>query len=83
MGAVANDAAHNGMVPAKDRTGGRGVGGKGYLASKGRGAKSNASLAQLDLADEETVRDLLGKIPVGHQNERTAIAARLETQYPR
>lgn len=58
-------------------------GGQGFFATKGKHTKSDASLASLDLADEETVRELLGRLPVGHQNERAQLSAALEKNYPR
>lgn len=60
--------------------------GVGYIASKGRGRAIGGApntLGLLDLADEETVRELLGHLPVGHQNERAAIVKNLEKQYRR
>ena len=60
--------------------------GVGYIASKGRGRAVGGApntLGLLDLADEETVRELLGHLPVGHQNERAKIVKNLEKQYRR
>ena len=55
--------------------------GIGYIASKGRGRHVGTQanmLGMLDLADEETVRETLGHLPVGHINERAAIVKGLE-----
>ena len=60
--------------------------GIGYIASKGRGRQGGAKenmLGTLDLADEETIRELLGHLPVGHINERAAIVKNLEKQHRR
>ncbi|CEG01875.1 Origin recognition complex, subunit 2 [Ostreococcus tauri] len=61
--------------------------GVGYIASKGRGRQTAGNranlLGTLDLADEETVRELLGHLPQGHQNERAAIVKNLEKQHRR
>ena len=56
-------------------------GGRGYIAAKGRRDVSDASLARLDLADEETVRELLGRLPVGHLNERARLTRDLADEY--
>ena len=40
-------------------------------------------LGMLDLADEEVVRTLLGHLPVGHVNERSAIKTQHEKQHRR
>ena len=60
-----------------------GRGGRGYIAMKGRNSKSDASLASLDLADEDTVRELLGRLPVGHVNERARLKTALEKNFAR
>ena len=60
--------------------------GIGYIASKGRGRHVGTQanmLGMLDLADEETVRETLGHLPVGHINERAAIVKGLEQQHRR
>ncbi len=58
-------------------------GGRGYIAAKGRRDASDASLARLDLADEETVREFLGRLPAGHLNERSELMRQLSNEYPR
>ena len=60
-------------------------GGYGYLAKSNaaKGAKSNASLSTLDLADEETIRELCGRLDVSHRNERLALINKIELDYPR
>ena len=58
-------------------------GGRGYFAAKGRRDASEASLAGLDLADEETVRELLGRLPAGHLEERSRLMASFAVQYSR
>jgi len=60
-----------------------GRGGRGYIAMKGKNSKSDASLASLDLADEDTVRELLGRLPVGHVNERARLKTALEKNFAR
>ena len=80
---VAADAAAQLAAGAATAAGGKGRGGRGFFATKGKHTKSDASLASLDLADEETVRELLGRLPVGHQNERAALSSELEKNYPR
>lgn len=74
----------NGNKKRKRRMKNKGI---GYIASKGRGTavrKGQANmLGLLDLADEETIRELLGHIKVGHDNERAAIVVQLEKQYRR
>ena len=60
--------------------------GIGYIASKGHGYQHSAKvnmLGMLDLADEEVVRTLLGHLPVGHVNERSAIKTQHEKQHRR
>ena len=71
------------LAAAHQSAGGDRRGGRGFFATKGKHTKSDASLASLDLADEETVRELLGRLPVGHQNERAALLTELEKHYPR
>lgn len=80
-GAIAADADARAAAAAVADAARRG--GRGYLATRGRNDKSDASLAALDLADEETVRELLGRLPVGHLNERARLSASLESQYAR
>lgn len=58
-------------------------GGRGYIAAKGRRDASAASVSRLDLADEETVRELLGRLPAGHLNERAALMRNLSNEYAR
>jgi origin recognition complex subunit 2 len=74
----------NGNKKRRRKTKNKGI---GYIASKGRGTavrKGQANmLGLLDLADEETIRELLGHIKVGHDNERAAIVVQLEKQYRR
>lgn len=74
----------NGNKKRKRRMKNKGI---GYIASKGRGTavrKGQANmLGLLELADEETIRELLGHIKVGHDNERAAIVVQLEKQYRR
>ena len=80
-GAIAADADARAAAAAVADAARRG--GRGYLATRGRSDTSDASLAALDLADEETVRELLGRLPVGHLNERARLSASLESQYAR
>jgi len=56
----------------------------GYVSAKGKMGMGNksADLAELDLADEETVRNLLSSLPVSHYKEREKKAKDLELQYP-
>lgn len=58
-------------------------GGRGYYATKGKHTQSDAALASLDLASADTVRELQGRIVVGHQNERQALHVALERNFPR
>jgi len=77
---IANDAAARLAAAEKARAAPR-RGGRGYIAAKGRRDASDASLARLDLADEETVRELLGRLPVGHLNERARLTRDLADEY--
>ena len=59
----------------------------GYQSAKGkrgggRTINQNANLADLDLADEETVRNALSSLPVSHYEERKRKAESLEMRYP-
>jgi hypothetical protein len=64
---IANDAAAR-LAAAEDARAAPRRGGRGFFAAKGKRDASDASLARLDLADEETVRELFGRLPVGHLN---------------
>ena len=59
----------------------------GYQSAKGkrgggRTINQNANLADLDLADEETVRNALSSLPVSHYEERKRKAESLISRYP-
>lgn len=59
----------------------------GYQSAKGkrgggRRINQNANLADLDLADEETVRNALSSLPVSHYEERKRKAESLISRYP-
>lgn len=77
---IANDAAAR-LAAAENARAAPRRGGRGYIAAKGRRDVSDASLARLDLADEETVRELLGRLPVGHLNERARLTRDLADEY--
>ena len=77
---IANDAAAR-LAAAENARAAPRRGGRGYIAAKGRRDASDASLARLDLADEETVRELLGRLPVGHLNERARLTRDLADEY--
>ena len=77
---IANDAAAR-LAAAEDARAAPRRGGRGFFAAKGRRDASDASLARLDLADEETVRELLGRLPVGHLNERARLTRDLADEY--
>ena len=77
---IATDAAARLAAAGNARAAPR-RGGRGYIAAKGRRDVSDASLARLDLADEETVRELLGRLPVGHLNERARLTRDLADEY--
>jgi len=77
---IANDAAAR-LAAAESARAAPRRGGRGYIAAKGRRDASDASLARLDLADEETVRELLGRLPVGHLNERARLTRDLADEY--
>jgi origin recognition complex subunit 2 len=79
---VAADAARR-LRDAEDDANAPRRGGRGFFATKGKNVRSEASLTSLDLADEDTVRELLGRLPVGHQNERAALQRELEKNYSR
>ena len=80
MALIANDAAAR-LAAAEDARAAPRRGGRGFFAAKGRRDASDASLARLDLADEETVRELLGRLPVGHLNERARLTRDLADEY--
>ena len=63
-------SARVGYVSAKGRKGG------------GRNVNQTANLADLDLADEETVRQLLSSLPVSHYEERKKKTEDLILKYP-
>ena len=63
-------SARVGYVSAKGRKGG------------GRNVNQTANLADLDLADEETVRQLLSSLPVSHYEERKKKTEDLILRYP-
>ena len=77
---IATDAAAR-LAAAEEARDAPRRGGRGYIAAKGRRDASDASLARLDLADEETVRELLGRLPVGHLNERARLTRDLADEY--
>jgi hypothetical protein len=77
---IANDAAAR-LAAAEDARAAPRRGGRGFFAAKGKRDASDASLARLDLADEETVRELLGRLPVGHLNERARLTRDLADEY--